>query len=108
MADNVVHAKPTSTVEHTIASYLYSYLQEPMLLLHLYFMKGYLKKTPEFLGVHMAVHYYIQHAEFEDMENNWRTMDDFKAFVDSFPANTEYKMEKLAKDYLKQAKDRFS
>ena len=56
-----------------------------MLVAHLHFVKGYIltwwdrhfqwhkhidskTKTPGFLGVHVAVHYFVQHTEFEDIK----------------------------------------
>ena len=78
----IVQIETTGTVKHTIASYLCSYLDEPMLIVHLHFLKVYLltwwdqhftwhkhidpeTKTPGFLTPHMAVHYFVKHTDFE-------------------------------------------
>ena len=65
---------------YTIASYLLSYLQEPMIMDNLYFLHAYIKKwwdphfqllnhvdhqtkNPGFLAGRMAVHYYVMYVE---------------------------------------------
>ena len=76
MSQGIVQVEQSGTTKHTIASYLDSYLGEPMILAHLHFIHGYIsawwnknfqwhKHTdresglPGFLGRHMAVNYYV-------------------------------------------------
>ena len=123
VAKNIVQKENTGTTKHTIASYLTSYLVEPMILAHLYFLKGYITswwephfswqkhvdeqtKVAGFLGCHMAVHFFIQHRDLEELSNNWKDNANFAAFVGVFPENNIYTIDQLAKDFFARAKDR--
>ena len=117
MGESIVQVEPTGLAKHTIASYLCSYLDEQMLVAQLYFLRGYVRTwwgphfewhkhiDPEtdmrgFLGVHMSVHYFIQHFDFELMTRNWQTMDEFLDFVRLFPASATFEKEKLVMDFF--------
>ena len=121
VASYVVMKEKTNSTKHTIASYLCSYLDEAMIISHLFFLVGYIKswwhphfqwqkhidprsKTPGFLAVHMAIHFYVQDRDLNDMMDNWRDDAHFKQFIDSFPQDAEYTADKLVNDFLKQAK----
>ena len=72
MAKVIVSYNKTGTAKHTIASYLFSLIQEPMLIAHVQFLHAYIvswwdkhfqwlkhvddeTKTPGFLAVHMPL-----------------------------------------------------
>ena len=52
----------------------------------------------------MAIHFYVQDRDLNDMMENWRENAHFKQFIDSFPQDAEYTADKLVNDFLKQAK----
>ena len=121
VATHVAMKEKSNSTKHTIASYLCSYLDEAMIISHLFFLVGYIKswwhphfqwqkhidprsKTPGFLAVHMAIHFYVQDRDLNDMMDNWRDDAHFKQFIDSFPQDAEYTADKLVNDFLKQAK----
>jgi len=52
----------------------------------------------------MAIHFYVQDRDLNDMMDNWRDDAHFKQFIDSFPEDAEYTADKLVNDFLKQAK----
>ena len=121
VATYVVMKEKTNSTKHTIASYLCSYLDEAMIIAHLYFLVAYIKswwhphfqwqkhidprsKTPGFLAVHMAVHFYVQDRDLNNMVNNWSDNVHFKQFIELFPQDAEYTADKLVHDFLKQAK----
>ena len=96
---------------------------EPMIIAHLHFLHAYCQtwwlphflwnkhidprtKQPGFLARHMAVRYYVQSRDLDDLMQNWSTNPFFKNFIDSFPQNEEYAKEELAKKFFKRAKDR--
>ena len=123
VAKNIVNKETTGTTKHTIASYLTSYLSEPMILAHLQFLKGYCiswwnthfnwhkhvdakTKVAGFLGCHMAVHYFVQHRDIEELSSNWKSNPIFAEFVSGFPVNDHYTIDQLANDFFKRAKDR--
>ena len=83
-----------------------------MLIAHLHFLKAYLltwwdqhftwhkhidpeTKTPGFLAPHIAVHYFLQHTDFEEMSSNWLTKTEFQDFVGTFPSDAKYRKEKF-------------
>ena len=76
IAKSIASNETIGSTKHTIASYLTSYISKPMILSHLYFLRGYcrcwwnhhfkwhkhvddLSKVAGFLGCHMAIHYYV-------------------------------------------------
>ena len=59
-------------------------------------------KQPGFLARHMAVRYYVQSRDLDDLMQNWSTNPFFKNFIDSFPQNEEYTKEELAKQFFKR------
>ena len=87
MCTYISHAEPSNSAKNTIASYLYSYLNEPMLIVHLHFLNGYTNAwwrkhfewqksiddksgMPGFRGRHMAVRYFIQHISLKDLKDS--------------------------------------
>lgn len=47
-------------------------------------------RTPGFLAIHMAVHYFVQQRDFENMRRNWKTMPSFQAFQNTFLPSRVY------------------
>ena len=52
----------------------------------------------------MAIHFYVQDRDLNDMIVNWRDNAHFKQFIDLFPQDDEYAVDKLVNNFLKQAK----
>ena len=114
---NVANKEQTGNTQHTIASYLTSYLSEAMIVTHLLFLKGYCSswwnphfnwhkhvdeqtKVAGFLACHMAVYYYVQHRELEYLSSNWKSHPKFALFVSQFPGNEFYTSDNLAAEFL--------
>ena len=125
VAKNIVNKETTGTTKHTIASYLTSYLSEPMIMAHLQFLKAYCiswwnphfnwhkhvddkTKVAGFLGCHMAVHYFVQNRDIEELSSNWKSNPLFAQFISAFPENEHYTIDDLAGDFFQRAKDRHS
>ena len=64
-----------------------------------------LTKTPGFLAVHMAVHFYIQDRDLDKLITNWKDDGHFAEFIEKFPEDAEYTADKLASEYFAQAKN---
>ena len=65
-----------------------------------------LSKVAEFLGCHMAVHYYVQHRDLYFIATNWRTNHEFRDYILTFPENEHYSTDDLAKDFFDRVKER--
>ena len=89
VSKNITNTEPSGSAKHTIASYLCSYLKEPMIIAHISFLSAYCKawwnyhfqwqkhihsrtKTPVFLGCHMALHYYVQSRDIDNIISGWK------------------------------------
>ena len=126
MAHHIVQAEKTGTAKHTIASYLYSYFKEKMLIGHLHSLCAYIivwwrlhflwykhmdeeTKMPGFLAIHVPVHYFVQHTELEDIIQNWREKEEWAEYVSFFPTDNKinYMTDKLANDFFTYAKEGF-
>ena len=125
MAVSIVQVESTGTAKHTIASYLHSLIREQMLVAHLYFLRGYVEVwwdphfqwhkhvDPEtgangFLAVHMAVRYYVQTHELNELVGNWKEREEFNKFKSQFPREQDdYTMDDLAKNFFNRVEDRF-
>ena len=62
---------------------------------------GLRSRSPGFLAIDMAVHYFVQDRDLKYLINNWQTMSHFKGFIDNFQTNEEYTKEQLASEYFK-------
>ena len=121
VANNIANTEKSGCTKHTIASHLSSLLCESVLISHLHFLRAYgnswwfphfqwqkhideRSKSAGFLGRHMALHYYVQHRDLHFLIDNWKTHEQFKEYVRTFPNNSiEYNMDKLANDFFKRA-----
>ena len=54
----------------------------------------------------MAVHYYAQNRELEEISNNWKSYPKFAAFLSQFPDNEHYTSANLADDFFARVKER--
>ena len=123
MSNHIIATEKNGCTKHTIASYLSSYLEEKMILSHIHFLNAYCmtwwhrhfqwqkqiglrSKSPGFLAIDMAVHYFVQDRDLKYIINNWQTMSHFKGFIENFQTNDEYTKEQFASEYFKRARDR--
>ena len=123
MAKAIVSFEATNTAKHTIASYLCSLIQEPMLLSHVEFLHAYVSvwwdrhfqwlkhvdaetQTPGFLAVHMPLRYFLLTKELNDLAENWKEKKEFENFVREFPQESDYTKEELAKLFFGRVKNR--
>ena len=124
MANQIVQAEKYGTNKHTIASWLTSYLNEPMLMSHINFLNAYSKvwwmkhfswhkhvdqrtKLPGFLSIYTPLHYFVQTKDLRDMMENWKTMDEFHNFVSTFPAGSSYTIDEFVRTFLKRVEHIF-
>ena len=124
MAKVIVSYNNTGTAKHTIGSYLFSLIQEPMLIAHVQFLHAYIvswwdkhfqwlkhvddeTKTPGFLAVHMPLRYFVQSVDLDELTLCWNEREEFTDFVSCFPQESEYKKEELATMFFGRVKNRF-
>ena len=117
MTKVIVSYNNTGTAKHTIGSYLYSLIQEPMPIVHVQFLHAYIvswwekhfqwlnhvdddTKTPGFLAVNMPLRYFLQSIDLDELTENWKEKEEFADFVRSFPQESKYKKEELATMFL--------
>ena len=98
MANQIVQAQKYGSNKHTIASWLTSYLNEPMLMSQIHFLNAYSlvwwmkhfswhkhvnqrTQLPGFLSIYTPLHYYVQSEELCEMSEHWKTIEEFQNFV---------------------------
>jgi len=107
-------------MKHTIASYMYSSICEPMIIAHVLFMSGYycswwdphsqwhkitdkLTQTSGFRALEMSVHYYVQDRDLRNLIVNWKDNNHFAPFLKEYPEGGRYTSEKLASELFNHA-----
>ena len=110
-------------VKNDIASYLYSYLNEDMLMAYLYFVCAFVdeffdphfnwhkhmdakSKRAGFLSVHSGIYFYVMHRNLELLKNDWKTRDAFRLFLSKYPNNMSLTPESFVNDFLNLTKQR--
>lgn len=124
MCSKIIQVEKYGNNRHTIASYLYSYLEEKMLVTHLQLLSAHgrawflrhfnwQKHTdervgmPGFLAVHQPTRFFIQSRDLTNVIENWEQMDEFKDFITEFDdSNNEYTKDELIKPFLQIAENR--
>ena len=108
-------------VKNDIASYLYSYLDEDILMAYLYFVCAFVdeffdphfnwhkhmdakSKRAGFLSVHSGIHFYVMHRNLELLKNDWKTRDAFRLFLSKYPNNVSPTPESFVNDFLNLTK----
>ena len=54
----------------------------------------------------MAVNYFVQNRDLEELSSNWKLNPEFAAFISEFPENDYYTIKQLTYDFFTRAKDR--
>ena len=124
VSNHIVHAEKSGNTKHTIASYLSSYLEEPMIIAHINFLNAYCNcwwnkhfhwqkhvsqrtKAHGFLAVDMAVHYYVQDRDLNNLIDNWMDMEEFEGFINNFDSSSsDYSKEQFASEFFRRVRER--
>ena len=89
-------------VKNDIASYLYSYLNEDMIMSYLYIVCALgedffdphfnwhkhiddISQRPGFLSIHSGIHFYVMDRDLENIKQNWQTREAFMLFKSTYP-----------------------
>ena len=54
----------------------------------------------------MPLQYFVQNQDLQHVKQNWKTNPLFSAFLQTFPENADYTIEKLVSEYFKRVEDR--
>ena len=110
-------------IKNDIASYLYSYLNEDMLMAYLYFVCGFcdtffdphfnwhkhmdsLSMRPGFLSIHSGIHFYVMDRDLKYLKDNWQTNEAFEMFKNTYPNDTIPAVDSFVSDFLSLTKQR--
>ena len=122
--NQIVQAEKCGSNKHTIASWLTSYLNEPMLMSHIHFIKAYSQvwwmkhfswhkhvdertKQPGFLSIYTPLHYFTQSEDLRHVTENWKNMEEFQNFVSTFPTASAYTIDEFVSTFFKRVKHLF-
>ena len=109
-------------VKNDIASYLYSYLKENMLMAYLYLCAfvdtffdphfnwhKHIDSTslrPGFLSIHSGIHFYVMDRDLEDIKDNWKTKEEFAMFRNTYPNGITPTIDSFVNNFLQLSNQR--
>ena len=123
MCQYICDLNNVGTVKNDISSYLYSYLNEDILIAYLHFVCAFVEtffdphfnwhkhidatsQRPGFLSVHSGIHFYVMDRDMQNLQENWKTIERFALFRSVYPNNITPTIDSFVSDFFKLSKQR--
>ena len=125
MSQYIIDMNNVGTNKNDIASYLYSYLKEDILIAQLLFVSVYntsffdkhfqwhkqictKSKRAGFRSIDMGVNVYLMSRDLKHLEGNWRNMDTLSEFRALYPTSAAYKIDDMVRDFVQIVRHRMN